>query len=118
MIVSFTLANFLIFLIFISGSTVFVLRIKPKPGQDPTNDPTISEISTELCSKLDTGEAVTLSSGTDNILLYPIGGSCIQNYDYQPTTTTTSTSTTSATTGITMCEVMPVNIILERLTFI
>ena len=78
--------------------------INIRPGDDPVNDPTISQISTEICDKMNTGEATTLLSGTDQILLYPIDGSCIQDYDIQTTTTTaatTSPTTPTATTGTT-----------------
>ena len=73
----------------ITGSTVFVIILKP--GQDPVNDPTISEISEEFCKKINTGDSLSFFSGTDSTVLLPIDGSCIENYDIASATTSSST---------------------------
>ena len=73
----------------ITGSTVFVVILKP--GQDPVNDPTVSEISEELCEKINTGDSLTFFSGSDSTVLLPIDGSCIENYDIPSATTPSST---------------------------
>ena len=62
-----------------------------KPGQDPVNDPTISEVSAELCAKINTGDSLSFFSGTDSAVLQPIDGSCIENYDIDSATTQSST---------------------------
>ena len=62
-----------------------------KPGQDPVNDPTISEVSEEFCKKINTGDPLSFFSGSDSTVLYPIDGSCIENYDIVSATTSSST---------------------------
>ncbi len=44
-----------------------------------------SDIARVLCSELNAGDALSLTSGSDTILLQPVSGSCVENFDNRNT---------------------------------